>query len=133
MAISMLAACGGGTGVPLSPSSGATTAERMRPSITYGVLYSFKGGSGDGRYPEAGLINVNGTLYGTTIEGPNGGPGTVFSITTSGNETMLHDFPGYSGDGAFPYAGLINVNGALYGTTAGGGANHAGTVFWLKP
>jgi hypothetical protein len=35
----------------------------------YGVLYSFKGGSGDCEYPYAGPVNVNGTLYGTTYGG----------------------------------------------------------------
>jgi uncharacterized repeat protein (TIGR03803 family) len=45
---------------------------------------------------------------------------------------VLHSFGG-SGDGEFPYAGLINVNGTLYGTTTHGGAKNAGTVFWLKP
>ncbi|MGA9418858.1 MAG: hypothetical protein WBV40_06870, partial [Candidatus Cybelea sp.] len=33
-----------------------------------GVLYSFDGAE-DGQYPYAGLINVKGTLYGTTSEG----------------------------------------------------------------
>ncbi|MFZ0573137.1 MAG: choice-of-anchor tandem repeat GloVer-containing protein, partial [Candidatus Cybelea sp.] len=83
--------------------------------------------------PYAGLINVNGTLYGTTYEGggANGG-GTVFAITTSGKETLLHSFTG-SGDGEYPIAGLIDVGGTLYGTTPAGGANDGGTVFALSP
>jgi uncharacterized repeat protein (TIGR03803 family) len=104
------------------------------------VLYSFKGGSGDGAFPEAGLTNVNGTLYGTTENGggkgcfENEGCGTVFAITTSGKETVLHTFGG-SGDGYEPLAGLINVKGTLYGTTMYGGTDCAisgdmcGTVF----
>jgi uncharacterized repeat protein (TIGR03803 family) len=44
------------------------------------VLHSF-GSSGDGARPYAGLINVNGTLYGTTLEGGANGDGTIFSIT----------------------------------------------------
>jgi uncharacterized repeat protein (TIGR03803 family) len=99
------------------------------------VLHSF-GGPGDGKYPDAGLVNVNGTLYGTTDEGganPNcnsgGGCGTVFAITTTGTETVLHSFKGGSGDGEDPQAGLVNVNGTLYGTTIYGGANGVGTVF----
>jgi uncharacterized repeat protein (TIGR03803 family) len=64
--------------------------------------------------------------------GGNAG-GTVFSITTSGTLTVLHRFGG-SGDGDEPVAGLINVNGTLYGTTrAGGEKGGYGTVFWLKP
>ncbi|MGA8326822.1 MAG: choice-of-anchor tandem repeat GloVer-containing protein, partial [Candidatus Cybelea sp.] len=58
--------------------------------------------------------------------------GTVFSVTTSGTETVLHSFGG-SGDGAHPDASLLNVNGTLYGTTGGGGAHGDGTVFSLLP
>ena len=105
------------------------------------VLYSFGTGSEDGAYPAAGLINVKGTLYGTTEYGAvrctsKGGCGTVFSITTSGTETVLHRFKGHSRgrrDGAHPEAGLINVNGTLYGTTSIGGVNGYGTVFSLSP
>jgi uncharacterized repeat protein (TIGR03803 family) len=91
------------------------------------VLYSFGGGS-DSEYPYSGLTNVNGTLYGTTsgsnyyYSGCKYGCGTVYSISVSGAEKVLHNFTG--ADGASPYAGLANVNGALYGTTrfGGGGA-----------
>lgn len=92
------------------------------------VLYSFGGGS-DGENPYAGLLNVNGTLYGTTYgvnattnsnPGCKRGCGTVYRINVSGAEKVLHNFTGGS-DGASPYAGLANVNGALYGTTQFGG------------
>jgi len=134
MAVAMLAGCGGGNGVPLSPSF----AERMRPSVKYSVLYSFEGGN-DGRDPHAGLLNVNGTIYGTTEYG--GGPchrrcpsGTVFAITKSGAETVLHSFKSGSGDGKDPRAGLIEVDGTLYGTTLLGGAScYCGTVFKVTP
>ena len=97
------------------------------------MLYSFKGGSGDGEYPrQAALLNVSATLYGTRKLGGTNNWGTVFPITTSGKETVLHSFGG-SGDGKYPYASLINVNGALYGTTTGGGAKNYGTVFSLSP
>ncbi len=105
----------------------------VTPSGTETVLYSFKGGSGDGEYPYAGLIDVKGTLYGTTIEGGANGVGTVFSITPAGAETVLHSFGG-SGDGEYPYyGGLINANGKLYGTTYFGGTNGDGIVFRLSP
>jgi len=91
------------------------------------VLHSFKGGS-DGAYPQAGLINVGGTLYGTTIDGGAHNGGMVFKITTAGVETVLHSF-GHGRDGSVPQAGLINVGGTLYGTTQYGGSHEAGTVF----
>jgi uncharacterized repeat protein (TIGR03803 family) len=99
------------------------------------VLHNFGSGS-DGASPEAGLINVKGKLYGTTEAGGTNNHGTVFAITTSGAETVLHSFGGPPNDGAFPVAGLLNVNGTLYGTTAGGGAYGSygyGTVFALTP
>ncbi len=99
------------------------------------VLHNFGSGS-DGASPEAGLINVKGKLYGTTEAGGTNNHGTVFAITASGAETVLHSFGGPPNDGAFPVAGLLNVNGTLYGTTAGGGAYGSygyGTVFALTP
>ncbi len=103
------------------------------------VLHSFYGS--DGSYPWANLIDVSGTLYGTTYFGgayANGdGGGTAFSITTGGKEAVLHSF-GKSKDGEGPKAGLIDVDGTLYGTTIGGGTYHTGsygngTVFALTP
>lgn len=97
------------------------------------VLYRFKGGT-DGDGPVAGLINVNGTLYGTTAQGGASNDGTVFKITTSGKESVLYSFKGGT-DGASPQATLTNVNGTLYGsTTTGGGTgcpkrSGCGTVF----
>jgi uncharacterized repeat protein (TIGR03803 family) len=92
------------------------------------VLYAFQGGT-DGNSPTAGLIDVNGMLYGTTFEGGQSGPGcsqaffcgTVYSITTKGVEKVVYRFASGS-DGAAPIAALIDVNGVLYGTTAAGGA-----------
>ncbi len=60
------------------------------------------------------------------------GKGTVFSMSPGGEEKILHSF-GYGSDGATPLAGLIDVNGTLYGTTSAGSAYGDGTVFALKP
>jgi uncharacterized repeat protein (TIGR03803 family) len=96
-------------------------------------IYYFKGGS-DGAYPSASLINVGGTLYGTTFGGGAHGYGTVFSVTETGAETVVYSFKGDS-DGADPSAALVDVNGKLYGTTDYGGRKSAtcpigcGTVF----
>jgi uncharacterized repeat protein (TIGR03803 family) len=115
-------------------ANGYGTVFTITPSGTETVIYSFKGGSADGAYPQAGLVDVNGTLYGTTNEGgatcgASGGCGTVFSITPSGKETVIHTFPTGSGDGEYPDATLIAVKGQLYGTTCCGGASGYGTVF----
>ena len=83
------------------------------------VLYTFQGGS-DGEYPLAGLIDIKGTLYGTTDAGGSSGGGTVYSVTTTGTEKVLHSFGG-SPDGAMPNSGLVDMRGTLYGTTPSGG------------
>ncbi len=96
------------------------------------VLHSFGNGT-DGKTPEASLLNVKGTLYGTTQNGGQYGHyGTVLSITPSGNEKVLHSF-GNGNDGRSPYASLIDVNRTLYGTTTQGGQYAVGTVFGITP
>jgi uncharacterized repeat protein (TIGR03803 family) len=123
--------CSGGCGTVFSfnPRTGAETA-----------LYSFAGGS-DGIGPEAALIGLNSTLYGTTPTGGTHGQGSVFSIdTATGAETVLHSFAGSkAGDGATPNAELITVGGTLYGTTFYGGIgctkhpSGCGTIFSINP
>jgi uncharacterized repeat protein (TIGR03803 family) len=86
----------------------------------------------DGANPSADLIAVKNVLYGTTFSG--GGPyqseimGTVFSVTLTGKERVLHSF-GAPGDGSAPEGALLATNGVLYGTTNLGGANGNGTIF----
>ncbi len=98
------------------------------------VLHSFSYNA-DGVYPAAGLIDFGGTLYGTTSSAGDGqhAAGTVFSITPTGTETILHSFGNDAGDGAIVLAGLVNVGGTFYGTTQQGGANNLGTVFSITP
>jgi uncharacterized repeat protein (TIGR03803 family) len=98
------------------------------------VVYSFKGSPSDGTDPSAPLIDVNGTLYGSTSYGGRYGGGTVFAITTSGEETVLYNFKGRPTDGANPSGALLNVDGTFYGTTLSGGSHSCrgggcGTVF----
>ncbi|MBV9719757.1 MAG: hypothetical protein JOZ77_10580 [Candidatus Eremiobacteraeota bacterium] len=109
------------------------------------VLYSFQGGA-DGAQPFSDLIDVNGTLYGTTLRGGGhhvgcapsyAGCGTVYSITPSGSESVLYSFGCNScsnaPNGASPSAGLVELNGVLYGTTTAGGSDSLGVVFSLTP
>ena len=113
------------------PTYGRTAFSSITTSGDLNTIYNF-GSNSDGSTPVASLLNVNGTLYGTTSQGGLYGKGTVFSITLSGNETVLHSF-GYGSDGATPLAGLIDVKGTLYGTTSAGGTNGNGTIFALMP
>ena len=88
---------------------------------TFTNLHSFTGGS-DGANPQAGLILLGNTLYGTAPVGGNLGKGTVFVVHTDGTGfTNLHSFtsePYDNYDGADPSAGLILSGNTLYGTAA---------------
>jgi uncharacterized repeat protein (TIGR03803 family) len=141
----LLAGCGGSPpiGAPgVMPQASALAART--DSTNYRVVYSFSGAP-DGQNPQAALIAVGRALYGTTAYGGSHdysslGAGTVFRVTPNGKENVLHDF-GAKGDGTWPFAGLIEVGGALYGTTQQGGANSTcnhstsgcGAVFSITP
>ena len=100
------------------------------------VIYNFRGHPADGANPVAGLTEVFGNLYGTTLQGGSScsrpGCGSVFKITTSGAETVLHNFKGKP-DGQAPAAALIDDRGTLYGTTRSGGISNDGTIFSVTP
>lgn len=123
-----------GGGTDFSSSGGGGTVFSITTKGSEKVLHSF-GLQGDGAGPSGGLINVRGTLYGTTEYGGYGSGcvsgtcGTVFSITTSGKEKVLYIFRGRPRDGDYPVAGLTDVGGTLYGTTYYGGRDDQGTVF----
>jgi uncharacterized repeat protein (TIGR03803 family) len=110
---------------------GSGTVFRVTPAGKE-VFFSFAGK--DGGFPFSGLIaDTAGNFYGTTYVRGTGCPpygcGTVFKITSAGEETVLHNFEG-APDGDNPYADLVrDTAGNLYGTTATGGDVGAGTVF----
>jgi uncharacterized repeat protein (TIGR03803 family) len=118
-------------------ASGYGTVFKLTPSGTETVLYTFTGGtgtgSGDGAYPEAGVIQgSDGNFYGNTLQGGAGGFGIVFKLTPSGSETILHAFAGAS-DGANPTANLVlGSDGNLYGSTSAGGSSGDGTFFKVR-
>ena len=79
------------------------------------------------------MIAVNGTLFGTAPYGGDKGRGTVFSyVLSSGTFSTLHRFAG-GADGAFPYAGLVYANGAVFGSTGGFKKKDAATIFRIDP
>ncbi|HEY1883104.1 MAG TPA: choice-of-anchor tandem repeat GloVer-containing protein [Candidatus Cybelea sp.] len=111
------------------------------PGIGCGTVFSFDGstetvvyrfaGLTSGTRPYAGVIDVKGTLYGTTQTGGKKNEGTVYSLTPSGTEHLVVGFTGKNGND--PRAGLTNVNGTIYGTTYYGGAAGVGSVFSVSP
>jgi uncharacterized repeat protein (TIGR03803 family) len=106
------------------------------------ALHSFTGKHGDGSGPFAGVIlDSAGNLYGTTEQGGTskncgGGCGTAYELRHMPDgkwkEIILHSFGSFNGDGVFPGAGalILDGTGSLYGTT--GGLN-SGTVYKLTP
>ncbi len=104
------------------------------------VLYSFGSQSGDGVNPWDSLImDTKGNLYGTTTGGGAYVYGTVFKLSPVGRngawtETILYSFGRRSTDGNYPFDSLLmDKDGTLYGTTAGGGKYDFGTVFQISP
>jgi uncharacterized repeat protein (TIGR03803 family) len=99
------------------------------------ILHSFRGGT-DGANPNAEMVqDAAGNFYGTTQYGGQGcygrGCGTVFEVSTTGQETILHRFSDRP-DGASPLGGLaLDSSGKIYGTTWLGGVYSFGTVFSL--
>jgi hypothetical protein len=101
----------------------------------------------DGSFP-VGLIYANGVLCGTTGSGGGRGRafchgcGTVLDVNvSSGVERVLYRFRGGK-DGAYPGAGVIDINGMRYGTTESGGGgpwcppnegNRCGIAFAVRP
>jgi uncharacterized repeat protein (TIGR03803 family) len=104
-------------------SSVAAIAMPLAHSQTFTQLHSFIGGKKDGASSYSGMINVGGTLYGTTSGGGAHGFGTVFKITSAGKESLLYSFKGPPNDGADPsYINLVSDSkGNLYGATSHGG------------
>ena len=102
---------------------------------TLTVLHNFDLGT-DGGAPFAGVtLDQQGRIYGTTTDGGTR-HGVVYRLTHSDGGwtlTTLHIFQGQP-DGDDPTSRvLFGPDGALYGTTNGGGAFNAGTVFSLRP
>jgi uncharacterized repeat protein (TIGR03803 family) len=97
------------------------------------ILHAFKGS--DGANPAGGLVFLHGEFYGTTTDGGSGESsyqyGTVFKMSPSGHESVIHSFDDY--DGNRPASALTVFGGALYGTTWDGGQYSYGTVFRMYP
>jgi len=128
---------GGDRGCPGGSGFGCGVVFKVTPSSDENVIYAFTGGveaGPDGAWPSDLILDANGNMYGTTSAGGVYGWGTVFKVTPTGQETVLHTFSGAPADGVEPTAGLVlDASGNLYGVSAGGGAYGYGTVFKLVP
>jgi len=133
VALCLLVASGCGGSIVASVPTGAdrpsptgAAPQRARES----VLYSF--GGSDGAAPLDGMISDhNGSFYGTTIFGGPAGGGEVFDLTPSGSGYALNVVYSFAGgnDGEKP-EGVTERNGALFGSTFGGGGSGNGGAGW---
>jgi uncharacterized repeat protein (TIGR01451 family) len=103
--------------------SGFASLHRFNPLVA--------GTNSDGNEPLAGLLLLNGTLYGTAFLGGSSGAGDIFAVNTNGTGfANLYNFPS-GGDGLGP-VGLMLSGNTLYGATSSGGNGNAGTVFQIN-
>lgn len=108
----------GGTGTDASCNDGCGTVYSFNTSGAEHVLYSFAGGN-DGNGPNATLLALDGALYGATENGGGANVGTVFTVSATGSESVLHSFN--VSQGSFPDGPVIDMGGMLYGATYRGG------------
>ncbi|HEY1883034.1 MAG TPA: choice-of-anchor tandem repeat GloVer-containing protein [Candidatus Cybelea sp.] len=99
----------------------------INPSGEERVVYRFKGEPNDGSAPTGNLVNLNGTLYGTTMYGGRFDDGTIFAISPAGKERVVYS-AGQAYDMSTP-SGLVAMDGVLYGSSEFGGRREGGTVY----
>ena len=108
---------------------------KITPQDTLTTLHQFSGhlGVADGSFPLLSLQS-GALFYGTTITGGTNNHGTIFTITTAGTLTTLHQFSGTNGvaDGTGPNI-LLPSGSSFIGSTALGGTNNEGTIFTITP
>jgi uncharacterized repeat protein (TIGR03803 family) len=116
-------------GVANSAIDGYGSIYKISPGGALTTLYAFKGAP-DGVGPIGGMTRDKaGNLYGATYVGGTAGYGTVFKLSTTGVETVLHSFLG-GADGAYPRGDLVGRGtGAVYGVTSYGGDYNCGIAF----
>jgi uncharacterized repeat protein (TIGR03803 family) len=122
------------------PSCACGTAFKLNPSGAETVLHVFAGYPSDGASPRQLTLDPAGNLYGTTYYGGSStdcgsdnqpiGCGTIFKLSPSGDETVLHNFS-HARDGSEVWAGVTLRGRYLYGGTSAGGPDGNGIVYKL--
>jgi uncharacterized repeat protein (TIGR03803 family) len=107
------------------------TVFEINSSGTFSTLYNFGSHGGDPEYILSSAIVHGGNVYGTSNRGGTDGRGTIWEVSSSGTETILHSFHG--DDGGAPYFSnlLRDKAGDLFGVTYNGGADDYGVLFEL--
>lgn len=108
------------------------TVFKIQPDATGFILLHEFNNVADGLQIRAGVtLASDGALYGAAAAGGTT-HGTLFKLQTDGSGfTTLHTFS--NTDGRYSASTLLQgADGALYGTTTGGGNNSLGTVFKIQ-
>jgi uncharacterized repeat protein (TIGR03803 family) len=94
------------------------------------IVHAFGGDVEDGYFPFGRLIIASdGNLWGTTLEGGDHIRGTLYKVSSHGQETPVWAFGAFQ-DGAYPDAGVIQgPDGNLYGTLPTDGSEGPGYIF----
>jgi uncharacterized repeat protein (TIGR03803 family) len=100
---------------------------KINSTGTETVLYNFcSAGTShcrDGSEPVGIFLDRKGNLIGATYRGGDFNSGTVFLLTPTGSEMVIHSFNGNGVDGSYPLGGVtMDSAGSLYGTTSFGGS-----------
>ena len=138
---------GGSTQTAGNPASGYGMAFKMTAAGVVTIMHSFGDGSvvNDGHAPSGALVQGrDNNFYGVCYEGgstftpgqPYSGNGTVFKITLSGTEIVLHNFDDgtVTNDGYGPTTALVvGTDGNFYGVCQGGGSLNYGAAYKVTP
>ena len=129
----------GGNTTGVCAPYGCGTVFQLTYGGKYNVLHRFNGT--DGEQPNGALIEVNGTLYGTTEFGSPGGGGTLFAVDTTGKFSVVQNF-NHVTTGPYQLApSLTYIDGSFYGLSYHGGTQgkgcfkgqDCGTVYKVTP
>jgi uncharacterized repeat protein (TIGR03803 family) len=123
----------GGLYSPGACTTSCGTVFKMTATGAEKLIHIFTGAPNDGSGPNSLIMDTQGNFYGVTSEGGTFNSGTVFKVTSAGDETVLYNFANSPNDGADPGGNLLlDAQGNLYGATSEGGAGY-GIVFKLTP
>jgi uncharacterized repeat protein (TIGR03803 family) len=129
----MLGADGNFYGTTQFDTTTAGTLFKITPSGVLTVLHYFAGGLNDGASPlSAPTLANDGDLYGATGVAEGTDTGIAYKYSASSGYTVLSTLTNDNPGSGF-FAPLIQgMDGNLYSTTYGGGANESGTVYSLS-
>jgi len=136
----LLGTTSGGGDLSLNSGEGDGTIFEVAPGPDAAIttLVNFEGTNGAS--PQSGLVDLGGTVYGSTFYGGDlslnsgMGYGTIFTLTGTGLNTVntLITFNGANG-GDPTSDPILATDGNLYGTVEFGGTDQDGVVYELAP